>query len=556
MSASDFGVVESAGARRTAARSARRDLPLLILLCGVLYLSGLGLRPLWDKDEGMHAAIARTMLEGGDWLTPSFNGVPFFDKPPLFTWLVALSFWLLGYSELAARLPAALCGTGGVVLTYLLWSRMGGAGLGRIAALVLATCFEYVVLSIVVVHDIALAFAVLLSLLGLWRCIAEEHAGSAWLLFWLGTGLAILAKGPVGLLPPALAVLFSAVTRRRDVLRTLRVGPGTLITAAVAGPWYLAMLWQHPDYLHAFVFERVLASFDAGTRNHSRPLYYYIPVLLGAILPWTAYLPAALRAGARAAFVERDTAARFLLLWLGTTFAVFSLATSKLATYLLPCLPAAALLVARLWREALLRGAAGRELAIAKLVMVALIALAAAQRPPARWFAGDMTLGEVHLLGSIVLAGQALVAGLLVASRLRAALAGEVATLAALLLAFTLSTAPKLESHRSSKQLSARLDHWLAPGAPIPVFGRIVGVVDAALFYSGRHALEVPDASYLRDYLRTPEPVVCVLAEEHLPLVRTLDFHVVDRVGTRLIISNVPARSELVWKHFRAPSPR
>jgi 4-amino-4-deoxy-L-arabinose transferase-like glycosyltransferase len=313
------------------------------------------------------------------------------------------------------------------------------------------------------------------------------------------------------------------------------------------------MVWQHPDYLRAFVFERVLESFHAGSRNHARPLYYYVPVLLGAILPWTAYLPAALRAGARAAFVDRDVAARFLLLWLGGTFTVFSLATAKLATYLLPCLPAAALLVARLWHEALLREAPSRALAIAKLVMVALIAVAAGLRPPARWLAGDMTLAEVRLLGSIVLAGQAVVAALLLTSRLRAALAGEVATLAALLLAFTLSTAPKLESHRSSKELAARLDHWLEPGAPIPVFGRVVGVVDAALFYSGRDAFEVPDASYLRDYLRSAEPVVCVLAEAHLPLVSALDFHIVERVGTRLIISNVEAPSELAWTRSRAP---
>lgn len=563
MSADLVGTEElPTGARRTAARDvlARWHLPLLLVLCGVLYLSGLGLRPLWDKDEGMHAATARTMLESGDWLTPYFNGEPFFDKPPLFTWLVALSFGLLGFSEFAARLPAALCGTAGVVLTYLLGRRMGGASLGWIAALVLATCFEYVVLSVAVVHDIALACAILLALLGLWRCAEPGEDGDrhGWVMFWLGTGLAILAKGPVGILPPALAVLFVVATGRRELLRTLRMGPGLLLAAALSVPWYAAMLREHPDYLNNFILERVVGSFGGESRNHHvRPFYYYVPVLLGAILPWTAYLPAALRAGLRAALVERDASARLLLLWLGATFAVFSLATSKLATYILPCLPAVALLVARVWRDAAARGSVDREIRVAKLAFVALLAaslLWIRLHPPPRWLAGDMTLEEVLRLGSIALAGQALVALLLVGSRVRAALAGEVATLAALLLVFTLSTAPKLASHRSSKELAARIDRWLPPGADLPVFGRVVGVGDAALFYTGRRALVVPDAPTLRDYLSSPEPVVCVLAEEHLPLVSELDYHVLERVGTRLIISNAPAPSDSIWQSSRARS--
>jgi 4-amino-4-deoxy-L-arabinose transferase-like glycosyltransferase len=535
----------AAAASCTGTSRARWHVPLLLALCGALYLSGLASRPLWDTDEGMHAATARAMVESGDWLTPRFNGRPFYDKPVLFTWLVAGSFWLLGFSELAARLPAALLGIAGVVLTYRLGRRMRDAEVGLLAALILATSLQYVVLSITVVHDIALAWAVLLSLLGFWGCVdargnTTRNAG----LFWLGAALGVLAKGPVGLLPILLATLFIAITGRRHLVKALRIGSGSVVFALIALPWYLAMAWTHPDYARSFLLERVLESFSASSTHHVRSLFYYVPVLLGALLPWSAYLPLALRSGVRAGFADRDASALLLVLWLGATFAIFTLASSKLASYLLPLLPAAALLIASVWQDALRSGTAPRSLWIPKLLLVAgmwVLATMLHVRGAGRWLAGDLTLADTLRLAGVIAAGQSVAAGLLIASRLRAAFVAEVASFAAVLLVFTFSTAPTLASHRSSKELAARLEHWLAPGEPVAFFGRIVGIGDAALFYSGRRGFVLREARDLRAYLRAREPVVCVLAEAHLSRVSGIDFHVVERAGTRLIISNVPA---------------
>ena len=96
------------------------DLTILVLLCLALFFSLLGDRPLWDIDEGMHAHTSKVMVETGDWVTPRMNGETFYDKPPLFNWLVAMAFMVFGFTEFAARLPAALLGTACVIATYFL----------------------------------------------------------------------------------------------------------------------------------------------------------------------------------------------------------------------------------------------------------------------------------------------------------------------------------------------------------------------------------------------------------------------------------------------------
>ena len=137
---------------------------ILMMLCLSLFFFRLGTRPLWDIDEGMHAAISKAMVLSGDWVTPQYNGKNFYDKPPLFNWLAAFSFLVFGFTEFAARLPAALLGSGCVMTTYLLGRRMFNLQVAFLSAVVLATSAEYIILSRVVVHDISLVFCDTLAL--------------------------------------------------------------------------------------------------------------------------------------------------------------------------------------------------------------------------------------------------------------------------------------------------------------------------------------------------------------------------------------------------------
>ena len=131
---------------------------ILISICLLLYFFRLGYMPLGDIDEAMHASTSKDMVLSGNWLTPQYNGENFYDKPPLYNWLVAISFMLFGFTEFAARLPAVLLGLGCVMITYWLARRMFGPVVAFLSALVLATSAEFIVLSRVVVHDISLAF--------------------------------------------------------------------------------------------------------------------------------------------------------------------------------------------------------------------------------------------------------------------------------------------------------------------------------------------------------------------------------------------------------------
>src|SRR5512143_854370 len=130
------------------------------LLCLVLFFFRLGAIPLWDVDEGMHAATSKDMVLTGDWVTPKVNGKNFYDKTALFNWMVAAAFEAFGFTEFAARFPAAVLGLAIVLLTYFFGRQLFGRAAGFLAAAVLATSPEFIVLSRSVVHDISLAFFV------------------------------------------------------------------------------------------------------------------------------------------------------------------------------------------------------------------------------------------------------------------------------------------------------------------------------------------------------------------------------------------------------------
>ena len=177
---------------------------ILIALCLLLFFLRLGARPLWDVDEGKHAVTSMEMVRSGDWITPTFNGEPFFDKPVLFNWLEALAFLVFGFTEFAARLPAAILGTGCVLVTYLLGRKLANATVGFLAGAILATAVEFIILSRTVVHDISLVFLVTLALYLFYFAYQDiRHRQRNLLFLYAAMGLAVLAKGPLGLALPA-----------------------------------------------------------------------------------------------------------------------------------------------------------------------------------------------------------------------------------------------------------------------------------------------------------------------------------------------------------------
>ena len=332
---------------------------LLTVVIAALYVCPLVLGlPLTDPDEGLHAAIAREMIEHGEWVTPRFLGEPFLDKPILYFWAMEGSIAAFGAHEIAVRLPGTLFALAGIASTGLLGLVWFGRATAWLAAFAYATMFLPFGLGQVPVHDVALVPSVVLAMTAFWKAAAATNRTS--ILAWSAAagvclGLAMLTKGLTGVAFVGVAQALSLIVTRR--LRPAIVAGGLLalvVAAATALPWYLAVERSHPGYLHYFFVERHLMGFSTTTQLHgNRPWWYYLPILVVGALPWSAYLPAAASIWCREwrrPWIETATSERAAQttawVWLLSGVGLLSAAGSKLGTYLVPMLPAVALLSA------------------------------------------------------------------------------------------------------------------------------------------------------------------------------------------------------------------
>lgn len=318
----------------------------LVLLC-VFYLTQIGGHPLQDPDEGRYAEIPREMIESGDWVTPRLNYVVYFEKPPLFYWLVALSYQAFGQTEGAARLVSAVSGIATVLLTYWLGLSLVGRRGALLGAAVLGASPLFFVLGQALTIDMLLTAC----MTGTLACFHRAHAAPAkagWVLaVSLCAALGVLAKGPVALaLPGLIALTFLLLRRDWSTLGAL-VRPGPVLAfGLVVVPWFWLVSAANPEFLDYFFVREHLRRFASNVGHPEGPLYY-VPVVLLGLLPWSAVaIGLACARQGRTSFGEipRD-AKTFLLLWAGIVLGFFTAASSKLATYILPAVPPLALLL-------------------------------------------------------------------------------------------------------------------------------------------------------------------------------------------------------------------
>jgi 4-amino-4-deoxy-L-arabinose transferase-like glycosyltransferase len=336
-----------------------RTISLLAVLCLLLFFPGLADIPFHTKGEPREAVVVWEIVTTGEWVLPLRNGTDIPSKPPLFHWLGALTSLAAGeVSELTVRLPSALLGTAGVLLTFATGARLWGAGSGLVAAVVLATSFEWWRAATSARVDMTLTFFMVAAFV-LFLLLHREGKGGAGrgLLFALLLGLATLAKGPVGAILPGLtAVVFLWLVGDLGFLRKLRPLASAALFLAVAGSWYGLALWKGGlDFFgKQIVRENVLRFFatEAGGTGHEHPFYYLIPGFLLGMAPWSLFLPPL----AVFLYRRRGALARegflYPLVWFGVVFVFFSVASGKRTVYLLPLYPAAALLLGAWWNNA------------------------------------------------------------------------------------------------------------------------------------------------------------------------------------------------------------
>jgi len=366
----------------------RRAVVTLLLLSSLTFLFGLGIQAITDADEAFYAEAAREMVEGGDWITPHFNYEERWQKPILYYWFTAGAFAGTNTSEFMARFASALSGIGVVLLTWSTARRLTANEHGAwIAGAIAATCFGYFMMARAALPDLPLAFFITATIWSVLQAVDPGEKGPAgWAtLAGLAAGLGFLTKGPVALVVPAIVLVpIWWRERPRFIVRGSHVALALLLFAIAGLPWYVAMLALHGTaYLQSFFVGDNLERFATTRYNDVRAIWYYVPILLGGLLPWTMFLLVFLWRPLRDLVRRRrrvtDEEWR-LLLWAAMPLLLFTVSVGKQPRYILPLLPPIAIMVGlgianRI--EASSKRAAARELTLATAMTAALFALMA-----------------------------------------------------------------------------------------------------------------------------------------------------------------------------------
>lgn len=357
--------------RNVQSTPARRFLPFFFLILIIFsYFAFLGHLPLFEPDEGRYAEIPREMLASGDFITPTLNYVKYFEKPILHYWLTAGAFRVFGLKEFSARFFSAFFALLGIFGVYFLAKRLYDKATALTSALVLGGSIIWYVIARVNVIDMEVSSLVSLSLISffLWEAgnltgkdrdeYFKTHfpKGRFYLAGFYGlAALATLSKGLIGLVLPGGIVFWYIIgTRRFRLFKRMGMGWGIPLYFLIVLPWFLAVSLRNPGFAWFFFIHEHFLRYTKGISHSESSLFYYIPIIIGGLLPFTAYLIPALKAPVKRVWKSRireGQAEFFLLLWIVLIILFFSFSKGKLPTYILPVFPPFAVLIGRYIRR-------------------------------------------------------------------------------------------------------------------------------------------------------------------------------------------------------------
>ncbi len=367
--------------RDTDARHQARAWTLLLLTCGIAWFALLGLRPLYNPDEGRYAQIPAEMLASGDWTVPHLNGGVYLEKPPLQYWATAASLRLFGHNEWAARFVTAASAAGALVFVFLVGRRLWSATRGLAAAAMTASMLLYVFMGQLMTLDMSLSCWLTAAIAAFCLAQADRDTDPArsrrWMLAcWAAMGLATLTKGLIGIvLPGAVLVLYTLLQRDWNAWRHLNLLRGLALYLAIVLPWFILVERAHPGAFDFLIIREHFQRYLTKMHDRYQPWWYFLMILAIGSLPWLPQSWRALLGGWRASVpAGRFDGARVLWVSAAFTLLFFSLSDSKLAPYIVPVLAPLALLGARDDARGVadLRLAAGLQLLLALAIAVAL----------------------------------------------------------------------------------------------------------------------------------------------------------------------------------------
>jgi 4-amino-4-deoxy-L-arabinose transferase-like glycosyltransferase len=525
----------------------------VMLITWIVTWFQLGSVGLIDETEPLFAEAARQMTVTGDWITPYFNGDTRFDKPPLVYWLMAIAYKTVGVNEWSVRFPSALAITGLTAIGFYTLARFGfsrplhpqildveegrmairpypapdspllwSALIGSAAIALNPQTFLWARTG---VSDMLLNGCMGVALLAFFCGYAQPECPklqSRWYLgFYIFSALAVLTKGPVGIVLPGLIIIaFSLYMGNvRELIREMRLIRGGLIFLLITLPWYiLVTLFNGQDYIDAFFGYHNVERFTSVVNNHSAPWYFYFLVVPIAFLPWSAHLPVAM---ARLRFwriqdwrqqPRSRQLGMFALIWFAVIFGFFTIAVTKLPSYTIPLLPAAGILVGLFWSDQMTQPRTSQASWTSHVVNILLfVALAVAAWYSPNWLGDDPEMPNLAdrirqsnvMISSAIVWGMAAVGGFILLLRRQAnwLWSANLIGLAAFILVGLLPAGVIVdaERHLPLRQLSETIVEIQQPNEPIVMVGFSKPSI---VFYTQRPVIFLPEISQVQRDLR------------------------------------------------------
>lgn len=546
------------------------------LVAGVVFFLNLGVPQLWDEDEPKNAACAREMLERGDWVVPMFNYELRTAKPVLLYWFMMTAYEMFGVSEFGARFWSAVLGIGTCLLTYGMGRRLFSPQVGLWSALILAAALMFGVASRAATPDAPLIFFSTLALsVFVWgiphaRWVADpapaeangsghsacdtlrQHIPQAWstyLWMYAAMGLAVLAKGPVGVALPTLILMGFLWSRNWNTQRStavrssetgsvsrwsvllklarsvcpdeiwrigwvLRPLTAVVIVAAVALPWYVWVGWRTDGaWIAGFLGKHNVSRFVQPLEGHSGPIFYYVIAVLIGFFPWSLFLPlACVRLVQRLRTSQvRMAGDEFCACWAVLYIGFFSLASTKLPSYVLPAYPALALITGRWlveWLAQPVRTARWvprsgfATFAAIGLAFVIAIPLLTSKFMPHNWYIG--WAGLIPLAGGVIACVQ----------YERQRLAQAVCTFGAASLMFVMSVFGIVAVQINPHQTSAALMAGIFQKTSEPQIAAYDYFEPSLAYYAGRPVKRLKTTEQAVDFLRASPDAYLIIRDK------------------------------------------
>ena len=462
---------------------------LLIPAVALLFL-GLGANTIWDANEAFYVETPRQMLISGDYINPVFNGEPRMNKPVLSYWVVAGLYHLFGTSVGVERLGIAI-GAVGILLAAFIYGRaLRSALTGWLSVLIVATAPQFVMFSRRIFIDIWVTMFMTLTIACFVLAETQPSHRKRWLaLMYVAIGLGVLTKGPVALVFPAGAIgLWLLLERRLSDITKLWIIPGALIVLAINVPWWWAIYSQKGiDPIKAFWLGENFGRYTEAMQPGERDFFFYVPVVLGDLFPWTVFVVGGLMAGAAAVWrrTEPLPVRRLLMIWIVLLVGVFSFSETKQDLYVFPIVPAIAALAAEFIVIGLERSGKVVRLCLGVTSVLLIIVGVGVSRLFGLFAVGHIISGATEMAAVLVI-GSLIVAFLAIRRRDAAAVIALAGTLVITNYAFALMALPAVEEYKPVLPMVRTIQSRTQPGQPPPVVAHYITSLPSFVYYLDR----------------------------------------------------------------------